>query len=114
MEKKRESFIRNRISPVFSRTAGLLIIGLCLVLICAQPVLAGTKYLSGEPNLTASISGINEFEPGKTVELPVIIENSGLNNIKMVQSGIVDRDDLPSTAKMVRISLLPDGAPILV
>lgn len=114
MNNKRESFGRDPFSSVYSRAVGLFIVGLCLAILSASPVLAGTKYLSGEPNLTVSISGLNEFKPGTTVELPVIVENTGLNFMKMVQSGIVDRDDVPSTAKMVRITLLPDGAPILV
>jgi len=113
------------IKPVFSeciskktpdsfRVPSIILIGLCLAVFCISPVSAGTKYLSGEPNLSAAISGINEFTPGSTIELPILIENSGLNYIKMVQSGIVDRDDIPSTAKMVRVTLLPDGAPILI
>ncbi len=93
---------------------GLLIIGLCLVSLIATPVMAGVKYLSGEPNLSATISGSNEFVPGDSTELTILIQNTGLNNMKMVQSGIVDRDDLPSTAKMVHATLLPDGAPILI
>jgi len=91
-----------------------LLIGICLTVFCASPAMAGTKYLSGEPNLNVTIFGINEFTPGTTTELPVLIENSGLNYVKMVQSGIVDRDDIPSTAKMVKITLLPDGAPLLI
>lgn len=106
-------------SSIFSKTliirvTGLALLGLFLIVFCASPVIAGTKYMSGEPNLTVSISGINEFTPGTTIELPINIENSGLNYMKMVQSGIVDRDDIPSTAKMVRVTLLPDGAPILI
>ncbi|MDX8551656.1 S-layer protein [Methanospirillum sp. J.3.6.1-F.2.7.3] len=100
--------------PEYTRVLSILLIGVCLAVFCASPVMAGTKYLSGEPNLSVAISGINEFTPGTTVELPILIENSGLNHMKMVQSGIVDRDDVPSTAKMVRVTLLPDGAPILV
>lgn len=91
----------------------LTLIIFCLIFI-ASPATAGVKYLSGEPNLTASISGSNEFTPGNATTLPVIIENTGLINMKIVQSGIVDRDDLPSTAKMVRVTLLPDGAPVLI
>jgi len=70
--------------------------------------------MTGEPSISATISGINEFTPGASIDLPINIENSGLNYIKMVQSGIVERDDIPSTAKMVRVTLLPDGAPILI
>lgn len=103
-----------RNNPAFSRMLSILLIGICLTVFCISPVMAGTKYLSGQPNLSAAISGINEFTPGSTIELPIVIENSGLNTMKMVQSGIVDRDDVPSTAKMVRVTLLPDGAPILI
>lgn len=78
------------------------------------PVLAGTKYLTGSPNLTVSIAGNNEFTPGSTVLLTLKIQNSGLNQIKFVQSGIIDRDDVPNTAKMVTVSVLPGNSPILV
>lgn len=105
----------NNEASVFSHPMkALLLIGLCLAVLCASPVSAGTKYLSGEPTLSAAISGTNEFTPGDSVELVVLIENSGLNYMKMVQSGIVERDDIPTTAKMVRVTLLPDGAPILI
>ncbi len=101
-------------SLYISMSTWIILIGLCLAVICASPAMAGTKYLSGEPNLSVAISGINEFTPGSNVELPIVIQNSGLNYMKMVQSGIVDRDDVPSTAKMVKVTLLADGAPILI
>lgn len=97
-----------------NRAFCFLLIGICLCVFCASPVMAGTKYLSGEPNLNVTISGNNEFTPGITTDLPILIENSGLNYVKMVQSGIVDRDDIPSTAKMVKVTLLQDGAPLLI
>ncbi|PWR72585.1 S-layer protein [Methanospirillum lacunae] len=87
---------------------------LVLTTCITTPALAGTKYMSGSPNLTASISGSNEFTPGTTVQMKVIIQNTGLNTIKMVQSGIIDRDDVPSTAKMVKVTLGEDDAPVLI
>ena len=66
-----------------------------------SPALAGTKYMSGSPELSVTIEGNNEFAPGTTVPLKIQIQNSGLNQIKFVQSGIIDTDDNPSTAKMV-------------
>lgn len=93
-----------------------LIMGIALIAasFMATPALAGTKYLAGSPNLTISISGTNEFTPGETVGLDVRIQNDGLNQMKMVQSGIVEQDDLPSTAKMVTATLQSGDAPVLI
>ena len=70
--------------------------------------------MSGSPNLTTSIAGSNEFTPGDTSTLKINVQNTGLNTLKMVQSGIIDRDDNPSTAKMVKVSLGSDGAPVMI
>ena len=64
----------------FQQISGLsyiIFIGLCLIGLCSTPAMAGTKYLSGEPDLSITIAGLNEFTPGTTIELPVLIENSG-------------------------------------
>ena len=94
----------------------LLIVGVALltVSIITSPVLAGTKYMSGSPDLTVTIVGNNEFVPGTTIPLQIQVQNSGLNEIKFVQTGIVDTDDNPSTAKMVTVSLLPGNSPALI
>jgi len=91
----------------------LAILVIFIGLICS-PALAGTKYLSGGPDIAAAIAGSNEFSPGQDVIFKVNIENRGLIDIKFVQSGIVERDDLPTTAKLVRATLLPGDAPVLV
>ena len=91
-----------------------LAIPVILIGLIISPVMAGTKYLSGGPDITAAIAGSNEFSPGQETVFTVNIENKGLIDIKFVQSGIVERDDLPNTAKLVRATLLPGDAPILV
>jgi hypothetical protein len=78
------------------------------------PASADTKYMSGSPQLSAYISGTNEFSPGSDVSLTLVIENSGLNEFKMVQSGIIDREDLPNTAKLLMVSLSAGNAPLIV
>jgi hypothetical protein len=90
----------------------LFLLALCLLLI--TPALAGTKYMSGSPELSAYISGSNEFSPGKDVTLTIVVQNTGLNEFKFVQSGIVDRDDLPNTAKFLTVTLLPGTAPVII
>jgi hypothetical protein len=88
----------------------LLILCACLI----APAMAGTKYTTGSPELSAYISGTHEFSPGKEVQLTIVIENTGLNEFKFVQSGIVDRDDLPNTAKFLTLRLQPGDAPLVV
>ncbi len=92
----------------------ILISGILLAALTATPVLAGTKYLSGSPEIAVSICGTNEFAPGATVPLTLQVQNTGLNNIKIVQSSVVERDDIPSTAKMVTVALKSGESPILV
>jgi hypothetical protein len=90
----------------------LLSIALCCIVIA--PVMAGSRYMSGSPDLTAYISGSNEVSPGDDISLSVVVENKGLNEFKFVTSGIVDRDDLPNTAKNLIANLDSGGAPLTV
>jgi hypothetical protein len=76
--------------------------------------MAGTEYLAGSPELSASISGTNEFSPGDDVNLTIVIENTGLNELKFVQSGIVDRDDQPNTAKFLTVTIDAGDAPFII
>jgi len=88
-----------------------------LLVLCAfliVPATADTKYMAGSPQLSASISGINEFSPGDEVQLTVVIENTGVNEFKFVQSSIVGRDDLPNTAKFLTADLNPGNAPLVI
>ena len=66
--------------------------------------------MAGSPELSAYISGTNEINPGDTVQLKVVVENKGVNEFKFIQSSIIERDDLPNTAKFLTVSLLP-GVP---
>ena len=88
---------------------------LCILCICiTAPVMAGSKYMAGSPELSAYISGTNEFSPGNDVKLTIVIENTGLNEFKFVQSGIVDRDDQPNTAKFLTAALNAGDAPLVI
>jgi hypothetical protein len=88
----------------------LLILCLCLI----APAMAGTKYMAGSPQLSAYIAGTNEFSPGQEAKITIVVENTGTNEFKFVQSGIVDREDLPNTAKFVIAGLDAGTAPLVV
>lgn len=114
------------------------LIVLVLVLCCSMPVMGVTTYLSEGPQMSAAISGTNEFFPGQDAVIPVIVENRGVNTMKTSWaggsdpaaavirpdlskeysawqgSGTINREDVPTTAKVVTIALSPGNAPLVV
>ncbi len=87
---------------------------LVLALVAITPALAGTQYMAGSPDLEAHIAGTNEFSPGDDLNLQVVIENTGLNQFTIVQSGILTPTDLSNTAKQLTATLSAGGAPLVV
>jgi hypothetical protein len=85
-----------------------------LLILLVVPAMAGTKYTTGSPDLSAYISGTNEFSPGDDANLTLVIKNTGLNEVKFIQPGITTRDDLPNTAKFVTVDLQPGTAPLVI
>jgi hypothetical protein len=96
------------------RMAPVVALLLLLLASVTGPAMAADKYLYGSPSLSASIAGTNEFSPGETTALTVVLTNNGLNTYKLVDPTAVARDDLPNTAKMVTAGLGTDGVPITV
>ncbi|MCE5338278.1 MAG: S-layer protein [Methanomicrobiaceae archaeon] len=92
----------------------LPVLMLLLALLAVPGSAAGAKYLYGNPELSATIAGTNEFAPGADTSLTVIISNSGLNTHKIVGSTIVTPDDLPNTAKLATVTLKSNGTPFTV
>ena len=88
-----------------------------VVILMVVPSLAddsGSRYMAGSPDLSAHISGTNEFSPGDDLNVPIAIENSGTNQFKIVKSSIIDPGDLSNTAKQLSVSLGAADAPLLV
>ena len=85
-----------------------------LILVALSPVMADSKYMTGTPELNAHISGTNEFSPGDDIYIPVVVENTGLNQFKIVESGIIDANDLSSTAKQLTVTIGASDAPIVI
>lgn len=90
------------------------LISFALVLCCSMPVMGVTTYLSDGPQMSAAITGTNEFSPGQDATISVIVQNRGLNIDKFVMLGTIDREDVPTTAKMVTVGLLQGNAPVIV
>jgi hypothetical protein len=93
---------------VFSGSSGTVIIVLTLLTCCAliaAPVCAATKYLGGAPSFSATVVGVNEFIPGEDAIISILVKNSGTNQVKQVDRGTIEPEDLPNTAKTVTIGL---------
>ncbi|KAF5049617.1 NPCBM-associated, NEW3 domain of alpha-galactosidase [anaerobic digester metagenome] len=86
---------------------------LLLALLAVPGLAAGAKYLYGNPELSATIAGTNEFAPGAETDLTVIISNSGLNTHKIAIPSLPP-DDLPNTAKLVTAALKSNDAPFTI
>ena len=91
-----------------------LLTSVLIVAVLITPAMAGEKYLFGSPEIDVTIAGSNEFSPGDEVPLTVVVENRGLVPIKIVQSDIITRDDLPNTAKLAVVELTSGDAPVEV
>jgi len=115
-----------------------VLISLALVVCCSMPVMGVTTYVSDGPQISAAITGTNEFSPGQDAVISVIVENRGLNAMKTSWaggsdpaaavtrpdlsreyfawqgSGTIAREDVPTTAKVVSIALSPGNAPVVV
>lgn len=98
--------VHSRIIIIFA------VLSICTV--CAVPAMAGTRYMSGSPELTAAVSGANEFFPGTETTIPVAIQNSGLIEYEFTYPTTLTPADLPNTAKLMTITLDPGGAPVTI
>ena len=92
----------------------MIIIFLVLGLSCITPVMGVTTYLGGSPLMSAAIAGTNEFTPGQDTTIYVTVQNSGVNNLEFVTIGTIERDDIPTTAKLVTVGLSAGDAPVVV
>jgi len=93
----------------------ILILFIALAACCSIPVMgAATKYLGASPQMSAYLSGINEFSPGSDATITVIVQNSGVNSMVFLNATPLAPDDLPTTAKLVTIGLSSAGAPISI
>ena len=81
---------------------------------CSMPAMGATKYLGGNPEMSAYISGLNEFNPGEETTISVTIQNSGTHDMKFTNSGVLQAEDLATTAKELTVGLAAGGAPLII
>lgn len=113
-EKKVVSAQKKWFSRDRTRLWSSVLVLMALASAVTVPVSAGEKYMAGSPKISAYLAGTNEFSPGKDVQLQVVIQNTGTNEFKFVNSGIVDTEDLPNTAKSLVVSLNAGNAPVSI
>lgn len=115
-----------------------VLISLALVLCCGIPAAGVTTYLSEGPQMSAAITGTNEFSPGQDAVISVIVQNRGVNTMEnswaggsdpaaavtrpdlskeyypWQGTGTINRDDIPTTAKIVTVTLFSGNTPVVV
>jgi len=91
-----------------------LIFLILMVAFCTAPVMGVNQYLGGSPQMTAYISGVNEFSPGQNVNITVVIQNSGTNTMLFTSHDTLSQTDLPTTAKLATAGLSGDNTPIII
>ena len=96
------------------KTVCVYLVAVALLLLTISPVMAGEKIMTGSPELNAHIAGTNEFSPGDDVDIQVVIENTGLNQFEIVESGLITPIDQPDTAKQLTATLGAGDAPVVV
>ena len=90
----------------------LIVIILCCAGMMVFPAMGGERFISGSPDLSATINGANEFYPATEVNVPVNIQNSGLIEYVISQPNLLTPADLPNTAKLMTVQLFAGGAPL--
>jgi hypothetical protein len=96
------------------QSISLFAILVCACLVMCIPAMAGTRVVSGNPELSATVAGANEFSPGTETTIPVVIQNSGLIEFEFTYSTTLTPADLPNTAKLMTVTLEPGDAPVTV
>ncbi len=91
---------------------------ICLAVLCialfASPVTAGDRFITGSPNLSATIQGTNEFSPDQDATINVVLQNSGLIEYVFTYPTTITAADLPNTAKLMTVTLGPGAAPVVI
>ena len=99
-----------------------ILIFFVLSLLCVVPAMGLTTYVDGSPRMTAVVSGTNQFSPGQDAVISLVVQNRGLStmtnnwtgNTAYQGSGNIARDDIPTNAKMVTVSLYSGNAPVII
>lgn len=93
----------------FSRTCGNAALVTIAILVFTAAVIApasaATKYVLGSPELSASVTGTNEFSPGEDATITILIGNTGVSTLKQLNQGTISYEDLPTTAKFSTVGL---------
>ncbi|PKG31801.1 MAG: S-layer protein, partial [Methanoregula sp.] len=102
----------------FSIPCGTTALVALILFVCAAAVIApasaATKYVSGSPELSASVTGTNEFSPGQDATITILIKNTGVSSLKQLNQGTITYEDLPTTAKFSTIGLSSSTDDIII
>lgn len=81
---------------------------------CSMPAMGAIRYFGGSPQMTAYVTGLSEFNPGEDATITIMVQNSGVDEMKFTNSGTLQPDDRPTTAKQLTAVLSAGKAPVIV
>jgi len=79
-----------------------------------MPALCAERYAGGIPEITAYISGTNQFYPGEDATITVFLQNIATNKTKTLDQATLPDDDISTTAKLVTAGLSAGNAPVVI
>lgn len=91
-----------------------LIFLILVAAIVTMPVMGVNQYQGGSPQMTAYITGVNEFLPGQDATITVVIQNSGTSAVKFTGHGTLSQTDQPTTATLVTAGLSGENTPVII
>jgi hypothetical protein len=110
-----EEYLKNiNIRIALCNTSLRILVVFVILIGITTPAMAGERFVSGGPILTATILGSNDFSPGEDVTIPVTIQNSGLLDYVFTYPNQLTAADLPNTAKLMMVILGPGDAPVTI
>ncbi|HNX18277.1 MAG TPA: S-layer protein [Methanoregula sp.] len=95
----------------FHNTIAILIVA---AVFCCMPALCADRYSGGSPEISAYISGTNQFFPGEDATITVVLQNSATNTTKTLGQATLADDDISTTAKLVTVGLSAGNAPVVI
>lgn len=105
---------KKRVTKLNRRLPARIIFLILAISLAAGPVSAGEKFVWGEPSLSATITGSNEFYPGNNYEIEIYIENMAedTNEILDLYPQVVPVP--PSASLGTDVALLPGDSPAVI
>ncbi|HDQ07576.1 MAG TPA: S-layer protein [Methanoculleus sp.] len=95
-------------------TKRYIILSIAIIMMICAPVMAAEKISAGPPDMRVSVAGSDEYYPGDSSAITITIENTATLDFQSQDPSVPAREDRPTTAKNVLVSVESGGAPVQI